>query len=253
MAERDYDRWYVMAHSLGSVVAFNGLMEPDYLLPNYLEKKQWDGLNKRFKTERKDDDTEKMRPRRPAWLKPKDALSREQLFRKLGGFLTYGSPIHLFVDLWPHVVMFNKNDVFAEDFRWLNVCSPFDPISGALRAFRGDDEAVKAKLCPEPFRFSGKRLAFIAHGNYLKARSAGRDVGHYLGKWWLRQEDFATPEGVLWPSWLVAFSQMLLASALLCGLLGAEVGAVVGLASRLGDALLAGWAEVCCLATVTVF
>ena len=125
MAECDcYDRWYVMAHSLGSVVAFNGLMAPDYILPNYLEKAQWDRLHKRFKAQRRDNDTEKMRPRRPAWLKPTDALSCQELFRGLGGLVTYGSPLHLFVDLWPHIVMLNKNDVFAKDFRWLNVCSP---------------------------------------------------------------------------------------------------------------------------------
>ena len=253
MAERGYDRWYVMAHSLGSVVAFNGLMEPDYLLPNYLEKEQWDGLGKRFKTKREDDDTEKMRPRRPPWLAPKDALSREELFRDLGGFVTYGSPLHLFVDLWPHIVPLNKNDVFTEGFRWINVCSPFDPISGALHAFRGNDEAVKAKLCPEPFRFSGKRWAFIAHGNYLKAR-IGRDVGHYLGKWWLRREDFALPEGIQWPSWLLAFSEILLASAILLGVLGAELGLVVRLAPEIWDALLVGWERLCCLALVaTVF
>jgi len=53
------------------------------------------------------------------------------------------------------------------------VCSPFDPIPGALRAFRGKDKAVKARLYPEPFRFSGKRWAFVAHGNYLKGRKGG--------------------------------------------------------------------------------
>lgn len=253
VAKRDYDRWYVMAHSLGSVVAFNGLMEPDYLLPNYLEREQWDGLDERFKTEREDDDTEKMRPRRPAWLKPKDALLRKELFRGLGGFVTYGSPIHLFVDLWPHVVMFNKNDVFAEGFRWINVCSPFDPISGALRAFRENEEAVKAKLCPEPFRFSGRRWAFIAHGKYLRARDGRRkDVGHYLGKWWLRREDFAAPGGIQWPSWLVAFLQVLVAAALLLGLSWTGMGAAVGLAFTLCDAVLGGWAEMCCLTVVTV-
>ena len=36
--QQNYDRWYVMAHSLGSVVAFNGLMETAHALPNYLSK-----------------------------------------------------------------------------------------------------------------------------------------------------------------------------------------------------------------------
>ncbi len=252
MAERDYNRWYVMAHSLGSVVAFNGLMEPDYLLPNYLEEEHWDRLDERFKTEREDDDTEKMRPRRSAWLGSKDALSRKELFRGLGGLVTYGSPLHLFVDLWPHIVMLNKNDVFVEGFRWINVCSPFDPISGALRAFCRSEDAAKARLQPQSFRFSGNRWAFIAHGAYLKTRRARRDVAHYLGKWWLRQEDFATPAGGQWGSWFVAFSQILLASALLLVACSVEGVAAGGLARRLWDALLVGWAEMCCLATLAV-
>ena len=253
MAERDYDQWYVMAHSLGSVVAFNGLMEPDYVLPNYLEKEHWSRVDPRFKTQREDDDTEKMRPRRSEWLEPTDALSREELFRDLGGFVTYGSPLHVFVDLWPHIVMLNKNDVFANGFRWLNVCSPFDPISGALGAIRRDEAAANAKLRPEVLRFSGNRWAFIAHGAYLKARSARRDVGHYLGKWWLRQEGFTTPKGVQWPSWLVAFSQILVALAGLVVLFLGEVLAVVTSVRRLWDALLVGLADMCCIATLTGF
>ncbi len=251
MAERDYDQWYVMAHSLGSVVAFNGLMEPDYVLPNYLEEGHWDQLDPRFKTQREDDDTENMWPRRPDWLEPTDALSREELFRDLGGFVTYGSPLHVFVDLWPHMVMLNKNDVFAKGFRWLNVCSPFDPISGALRAIRGNEAAAKAKLRPEVFRFSGNRWAFIAHGAYLKARSARRDVGHYLGKWWLRREDFTTPKGVQWPAWLGASLQILLASTGLVALFLGEALAVVTSVRGLLDALLFGVAELCCIVTLT--
>jgi len=34
-----YDRWYVLGHSLGTVVAWNGLMETAHCLPNYLSKR----------------------------------------------------------------------------------------------------------------------------------------------------------------------------------------------------------------------
>ena len=40
----NYDRWYVMAHSLGSVVAFNGLMETSYAWPGYLDRGRWADL-----------------------------------------------------------------------------------------------------------------------------------------------------------------------------------------------------------------
>src|SRR5215207_6059359 len=36
VAAADYERWYILAHSLGSVVAWNGVMETAETLPNYL-------------------------------------------------------------------------------------------------------------------------------------------------------------------------------------------------------------------------
>ena len=148
MTERGYDRWYVMAHSLGSVVAVNGLMEPDYLLPNYLQQEHWDRLDGRFKTVWSDPDTKDMRPRRPTWLKPQDAMAREELFRNLGGLVTYGCPLHLFVDLWSHIVLVNRRSDFPKGCEWINLYSPFDPVSGELRAFtQANEEAKVSPLC----------------------------------------------------------------------------------------------------------
>src|SRR5205085_1322063 len=45
VAQRDYDRWYIFAHSLGSVVAFNGIMENNLAIPNYLDRKRWHELS----------------------------------------------------------------------------------------------------------------------------------------------------------------------------------------------------------------
>ena len=39
-----YHRWYVLAHSQGTVVAFNGLMETAYAWPGYLDEDRWDRL-----------------------------------------------------------------------------------------------------------------------------------------------------------------------------------------------------------------
>jgi len=49
MSLADYDRWYVLSHSLGTVVAFNGLMETDAALPNYLNRDLWEELQKKSK------------------------------------------------------------------------------------------------------------------------------------------------------------------------------------------------------------
>jgi hypothetical protein len=41
VACQPYERWYVLAHSQGSVVAFNGLMETAYAWPGYLDEPRW--------------------------------------------------------------------------------------------------------------------------------------------------------------------------------------------------------------------
>ena len=41
MALGSYCRWYILAHSLGSVAAWNGLMETEHCLPNYLDEARW--------------------------------------------------------------------------------------------------------------------------------------------------------------------------------------------------------------------
>ena len=40
-ARRRYDRWYILAHSLGAVVAHNGLMEPASSWPGYFDEVTW--------------------------------------------------------------------------------------------------------------------------------------------------------------------------------------------------------------------
>jgi hypothetical protein len=41
VATANYDRWYILAHSLGTVVAFNGLMTHAHSFPNYLDERRW--------------------------------------------------------------------------------------------------------------------------------------------------------------------------------------------------------------------
>lgn len=46
VACQPYTRWYVLAHSQGSVVAFNGLMETAYSWPGYLDSERWAKANR---------------------------------------------------------------------------------------------------------------------------------------------------------------------------------------------------------------
>lgn len=143
-AKGEYDRWYVLGHSLGSVLAYNGLTEIGHTLPNYLGKEQWASLEPSLQT---DQDCEKrpeeqvscMMPARPPWLAHEHVINRRVLFEKLSGILTYGSPLNKFAGLWPRIVAtatdrLDRKTVFPErkSFRWLNMRAPLDPVSGDL-------------------------------------------------------------------------------------------------------------------------
>lgn len=144
MAAAGHDRWYVLAHSLGSVVAFNGLQETELALPNYLTQAKWQSLppglktTKPYKPRGAKPSTKNMMPRRPPWLADHDGLSRSKLFERFSGLITYGCPLDKFAALWPRIVFINKQaGVFRKDCEWLNIYDPTDPVSAALDAFSG--------------------------------------------------------------------------------------------------------------------
>lgn len=92
MALQNYDRWWVVAHSLGSVVAFSGLATPGGLIARYLNEARWrrlEGIGHRLVCRdpaRVPDDT---RVPCPAWLEPDACIEREAPFEH------FGRPRHL--------------------------------------------------------------------------------------------------------------------------------------------------------------
>lgn len=142
MGSAGHDRWYVLAHSLGSVVAFNGLQETELALPNYLTEPHWSSIPAQFKTDKPykpagtTPTTKEMMPRRPPWLSDKDGISRKALFKDFAGLLTYGAPLDKYAALWPRIVCLNKQKgVFGKGCEWLNIYDPTDPVGASLEAF----------------------------------------------------------------------------------------------------------------------
>jgi hypothetical protein len=139
----DCDGWYVVAHSLGTVVAYNGLTEIGHALPNYLTEAQWRGLPDRIKTDpgcERRTSVAGMMPARPGWLDIEDRINRPELFKGLRGFLTYGSPLDKFAGLWPRIVATatdrkDGRNPFPDGCRWINLASPCDPVAGILDSF----------------------------------------------------------------------------------------------------------------------
>ena len=123
------------ANPQGTVVAYNGLMETAAALPNYLGEARWQALKKAgLARAPKNPVNGLMLPRRPTWLTSADGINRPALFAKLGGFLSYGAAIGKFHAIWPIIVPANgeEEEVFPEDFQWINVFDPTDPVSGPV-------------------------------------------------------------------------------------------------------------------------
>ncbi len=151
-----YDRWYVLAHSLGSVVAFNGLMDTGYAWPGYLDQARWKALVDAGMTESRIPrpiPSGNVRPDRPAWLDPAQQVNRAKVFERFRGLLTYGSPLEKFATIWPALVPLSRRPAFPEAARWINVFDPLDPVSGQLRSFAPPPDANPAGApahLPEP-------------------------------------------------------------------------------------------------------
>ena len=91
MAERGYDRWYLIAHSQGAVLAFNAMQETEWVMPNYLQPAQagrlrrtplWTRAPYLPPTPHNDrPNLDLMMPRRPVWLGPNEGVSRRNCSR----------------------------------------------------------------------------------------------------------------------------------------------------------------------------
>jgi hypothetical protein len=170
MALGKYHRWYVFAHSQGTILSLNGLMEWESALPNYLDQALWKkcedagiGVKGAALTA---DQTSDMMPRRPGWLDNNDIISRCKLFKKLEGYMTYGSPLEKFVVLWPAIVPLNKDEtVFNEKFKWINVYDATDPVAGPVLSYGPETDEGPT---PQNISYKANSIHLLSHIHYLK-------------------------------------------------------------------------------------
>jgi hypothetical protein len=194
VACKRYNRWYIMAHSLGSVVAFNGLMETAYAWPGYLDDARWDLLKRgEFAGPAAGDfkpTHEPTMPPRPAWVHGNEIAYRARIFEQFGGILTYGSPLEKFAGLWPALVPISREPAFRADVTWVNLLDPIDPISGKLLAFGKQPQ----ECCPPPqnIGYCASWWLLLAHIKYLAHRKPRPDAALATLRWILTgdQRDF---------------------------------------------------------------
>jgi hypothetical protein len=202
VATRGYDRWYVLAHSLGTIVAWNGLMETQEGLPNYLDQKCWNSLagNALRGTRDQDINIDAMLPNRPVWLGRRDIINRDALFAKFRGVLTYGSPLERFCALWSAMVPINtKEDPFREGTEWVNVYDPTDPVGTWIYDYNPQPTPARSghtKLKPHNFPCRASPFLLYSHLCYLRAPKPGAAHGttyliNQVARWLVTGESLA--------------------------------------------------------------
>lgn len=172
VASQKYSRWYVVAHSQGSVVAFNGLMEPGFGWPGYLDEGRWQTLRDcAMAGEARGDYADLPAeadavPPRPGWAGPRDIVYRSKIFARFRGLLTYGNPLEKFAAIWPGLVPVCRHKAFATDAQWFNVFDPLDPVSGVMQSW----PTAAPKCCPpaQNIGFATSRILLLGHIKYLE-------------------------------------------------------------------------------------
>ena len=204
--KKEYDRWYILGHSLGSVVAFNGIMENGQAFANYLTRETWDSLRaggwagRPRRTDWVRNPPGAMSPSRPVWLKDTDLVYRDKIFGKFGGLLTYGSPLGKFAELWPVRVPVNKVEpIFKPRTEWINVFDGRDPVGGPLKAFAPDKlakDGVTARHCPplKGFAYAASHILLLSHIRYMTVRNEKeKQLSDVVAEWLLTGNPFSPP------------------------------------------------------------
>jgi hypothetical protein len=245
-AREDLDGWYVLGHSLGSVVAYNGLTEIGHALPNYLPRLHWENLPAELKQDPgccRRDSVHGMMPSRPPWVDRDAVINRPLLFERLRGFLTYGSPLDKFAGLWPRIVATATDrhyldNPFPAKCRWINFVGPTDPVAGCLdsfapECFQGALPRVKNVTTPWSLLFGLSHITYFWNAERHR-RTKRIEQRRAVTRWLMDQEEpvEGPPLGFLARLLTVHLPWVALVTAL-----GALTALVLALLAQAGEAL----------------
>lgn len=183
------DGYYIMAHSLGTVVAYNALMTPGQELAHCLTEEEWNNLPAVFKKKMAPYPDNFEMPARPPWLAPEDGIDRERLFRNMRGLVTMGSPLNKFAALWPAIVPVNTESIGRTvpqaKIPWINLSDKQDIVAGQKLCFVCGPDAVGTLTDFEltDIAWADQKTMFSAHTRYWKVQEGKQRFIDLLIPW----------------------------------------------------------------------
>jgi hypothetical protein len=185
-----YQRWYIMGHSLGSVIAHNILNLSPHALARLLPF--WEASTtptSKFycpvKVDLASDALSENTPAHLVCLPEKYGISPIYFFRNLRGVITYGSPLQTFAEFWPQIVMTRRDLQLGRQFEWINLYDPRDVVAAPIR-----DLPPLAGSAPTNISVSCHPLITSAHTAYLSSvpGRSGHRVAQAIVDWIVNSE-----------------------------------------------------------------
>lgn len=184
MAESDFDAWFVLAHSLGSVISFKTLMFDGAAFARSMSSVRWSHLDPRWKIKSAIPSEGFVdKPPLPWWLAPNDELNLEQLYDRFGGIVTYGSPIETFSTLWPSIIEINGSRSMRAS--WINLYDRRDFISSPINSM----SALSDSLPITNIETRSHWLIAKSHTNYLNSKGRSAETIQDVIRWFAGDVD----------------------------------------------------------------
>jgi hypothetical protein len=183
----ELEAFYIIGHSLGTVIAFNALMEDPAAIPNFLSREEWENLPNRLKSSKPPTPVDLIPPR-PPWLKPGDCINRDVLLEKCAGFLTAGCPLDKFAALWPAIVPMSTQQM-NPPIRWVNVADGLDVVANQLHYFPVSPTPAGGFML-ENHWWGNAFSPLTAHTSYWKVKPGHTRLVNWMVRW---MEDTGCP------------------------------------------------------------
>lgn len=182
---------YILAHSLGTVIAFNVLMETAGTIAGYIDDR---------------DLIAKLQQK--GFINAQGNADRGKFLSKIAAVFTLGSPLDKFAAIWPRVIPVNLSDPKngQKPIPWINVHDILDVVGANLNHFKN----IPGLTEPTNIPWQDQPIFATAHTSYWKHkerrnRFIDRFVDYVLDSTPISQRKFTPPQNRQLLAWAGLF------------------------------------------------